>query len=166
MSDTRIVVKGVPELIKKLGPQLIAQPLHDFFESASYAVQTRAQRNAPVDTGRLRTSITHEIDRGTPPLWAKIGTNVHYAPYMEYGTGIFAEGPEAKGGMHWPPGGALEPWAQRHGFESGWQVAYAIGRRGGLRPRRFLRNALKDSTGDIRRFLRDMGNQIQRRFGR
>ena len=35
-----------------------------------------------VDTGRLRNSITHTSDDDT----AYIGTNVEYAPYVEYGT--------------------------------------------------------------------------------
>lgn len=38
----------------------------------------------PVDTGRLRNSITHEIrDAG---LSAVVGTNVYYAPHVEFGT--------------------------------------------------------------------------------
>jgi HK97 gp10 family phage protein len=36
----------------------------------------------PVRTGRLRASITHEV-RG---LTGVVGTNVEYAPYVEFGT--------------------------------------------------------------------------------
>ena len=36
----------------------------------------------PVDTGRLRASITHDRDDDTMYL----GTNVEYAPYVEMGT--------------------------------------------------------------------------------
>jgi HK97 gp10 family phage protein len=35
-----------------------------------------------VDTGNLRNSITHETDSDT----AYVGTNVEYAPYVEFGT--------------------------------------------------------------------------------
>jgi len=46
----------------------------------------RAERNAkaycPVDTGRLRNSISHATD----DTRAVIGTNVEYAPYVELGT--------------------------------------------------------------------------------
>ena len=46
----------------------------------------RAERNAkaycPVDTGRLRNSISHASDDRR----AIIGTNVEYAPYVELGT--------------------------------------------------------------------------------
>ena len=38
----------------------------------------------PVDTGALRNSLTHSVsDDGT----VSVGTNVHYAPYIELGTG-------------------------------------------------------------------------------
>ena len=72
------------------------------------------------------------------PLWAKGGSNVKYAPYMEYGTGRLADAEGGGGGgRHWPPAQALEGWASRHGFGpgGGFLVARAIGRRGGLKPR-------------------------------
>ena len=43
-----------------------------------------AKRACPVDTGRLRNSITHIVDEGTRHVI--IGTNVEYAPYVELGT--------------------------------------------------------------------------------
>ena len=46
--------------------------------------------NSRVDTGRLRNSVTHAIaDNGTEKA-VYIGTNVPYAPYHEFGTGIYA----------------------------------------------------------------------------
>ncbi len=41
-----------------------------------------AKEQCPVDTGRLRASITHATVR--EELAAYIGTNVEYAPYVEY----------------------------------------------------------------------------------
>lgn len=41
-----------------------------------------AKEECPVDTGRLRNSISHAVDDNT----AIIGTNVEYAPYVELGT--------------------------------------------------------------------------------
>lgn len=38
----------------------------------------------PVDTGRLRSSITHEVNKSENAVY--IGTNVKYAPYVELGT--------------------------------------------------------------------------------
>lgn len=55
-------------------------------EQALWAIGARAETHAksitPVDTGRLRNSIAHaETDDST-----YIGTNVEYAPYVEFGT--------------------------------------------------------------------------------
>jgi HK97 gp10 family phage protein len=45
-----------------------------------------AKHLCPVDTGRLRASITWRIDRDAKGLVALIGTTVHYAAYIEFGT--------------------------------------------------------------------------------
>lgn len=55
-------------------------------------VESQAKLNASgrpgprVQTGRLRASITHQIVRSPAGLEARIGTRVHYAPYLEFGT--------------------------------------------------------------------------------
>lgn len=46
--------------------------------------------NFPVDTGRLRNSISNAVDE--EELAAYIGTNVPYAPYQEFGTSRGIEG--------------------------------------------------------------------------
>ena len=71
--------------------------LAELFESPSGEVARDLQRRAlqvdraakqlcPVDTGRLRSSITNEIGQDGQGLVATIGTNVEYAPYVELGT--------------------------------------------------------------------------------
>ena len=46
-----------------------------------------AKEAAPVDTGHLRRSITHElVDLGTKNIHARVGTNVVYAIFQELGT--------------------------------------------------------------------------------
>ena len=51
-----------------------------------------AKKLCPVDTGRLRNSISHATDEDT----AYIGTNVEYAPYVELGTSRMKERPFLK----------------------------------------------------------------------
>lgn len=46
--------------------------------------ETYAKKECPVDTGRLRNSITHEVDMNDKA--AVIGSNVEYAAYVELGT--------------------------------------------------------------------------------
>lgn len=151
-------IKGLKETIGKLDPSLIAQPARDFFTKIGITIQGRARENAPVDTGRLRASITYEVDSRQVPQYVRTGTNVFYGPYMEFGTGKFAVGGGGK--RHWPPGEALGVWAQRHGFASGFQVARIIGMRGGLKPRKYLTSAAEDSVGDAESFLKEMEDNI------
>ena len=60
-----------------------------------------AKMLCPVDTGRLRNSITHTSDGEA----AYIGTNVEYAAYVEYGTSKTSAQP------------FLEPAATQHSDE-------------------------------------------------
>lgn len=49
-------------------------------------VDRQAKQGAPVDTGRLRSSITWRLGRDSQGLLGIVGTNVTYAPYVEFGT--------------------------------------------------------------------------------
>ena len=53
-------------------------------ETCGLVAEGYAKKLAPVDTGNLRNSITHEVDDGDPAAY--IGTNVEYAPYVCLGT--------------------------------------------------------------------------------
>lgn len=65
---------------------LIEEAAFSQIETALEKIGLMAERNAkiacPVDTGRLRNSISHTHDKNT----AYVGTNVEYAPYVEMGT--------------------------------------------------------------------------------
>lgn len=89
------VSKNLDKFIEKTLPQLLEEGLRQ----ACIIVQDAAKVKCPVDDGQLRQSITYEIE-GTTGV---IGTNVEYAPYVEYGTGIYA----TKGG------GRTTPWVYK-----------------------------------------------------
>lgn len=55
-------------------------------EAVGLQGENYAKRLCPVDTGRLRNSITHGQSTELSAYVAYIGTNVEYAPYVEYGT--------------------------------------------------------------------------------
>lgn len=52
-------------------------------ESIGQEAEGYAKDNCPVDTGRLRNSIAHKVVDSEKAVY--IGTNVEYAPYVEYG---------------------------------------------------------------------------------
>lgn len=57
-------------------------------------VQNQARRNAPVDTGLLRQSITYTITGVGETAEARVGSNLDYALGVETGTGIY--GPKGR----------------------------------------------------------------------
>lgn len=65
--------KALEELQRKMEMALIA---------IGAAAESHAKDYCPVDTGRLRNSISNEHDEDS----AYIGTNVEYAAYVELGT--------------------------------------------------------------------------------
>lgn len=60
--------------------------IKDAVRQGGDAIQDRAKRNVPVDTGALRASIYNKHEG----LEAFIGTPLDYGLYQEFGTGIYA----------------------------------------------------------------------------
>ena len=53
-------------------------------ETCGLVAEGYAKKLAPVDTGNLRNSITHDVDEDEPAAY--IGSNVEYASYVCLGT--------------------------------------------------------------------------------
>lgn len=65
--------------------------IRDTLEFAGTVVMGKAKEYSPIDRGILRGSITRgNVYKNSNGYEIKVGTNVKYAPYQEYGTGIFA----------------------------------------------------------------------------
>lgn len=75
--DNVIIMENNAKAIEEAMDRAIATAL----EEIGLTAERYAKRETPVDTGRLRNSITHII--GTDSVY--IGTNVEYAPYIEMG---------------------------------------------------------------------------------
>ena len=69
------------KLIKEVGLKCFQT-----MEKACLLVERDAKRMCPVDTGRLRASLSHEIERSKDGTVGRVGTNVEYGVYVEYGT--------------------------------------------------------------------------------
>lgn len=82
--------------------------IHNALELVGQVAEGDVAMNAPVgDTSQLRQTIAHKVDDTEDAVY--VGSTMEYAPYVEYGTGIYAE----KGGR-----------------QSGWWV-YAEGKSSG-----------------------------------
>jgi|TARA_Y100000310_G_scaffold317685_1_gene370833 phage gpG-like protein len=64
---------------------LLGNPLKKLLGKATAFVSKEVEIHTPVQTGRLRASITPEVAGGAVPEFAQIGTNVAYASTVEYG---------------------------------------------------------------------------------
>ena len=76
-------VKGLQELQKKLQADVAIKPFHAGIKKATLLLQREVAMATVVDTGRLRASITPKL-MGS---FGQVGTNVQYAPIVEFGAG-------------------------------------------------------------------------------
>lgn len=136
-------IRGLQALQQKAAQvvrDLHGQPMLDAMRKAAVLVSTDAKQLVPVDTGRLRSSITPDVRQEGFNVLGVVGSNVLYAPYMETGTR-----------PHWPPTSALEVWARRHGVDA-FLVARAISKRG-TKGHRYLQGAFEKNTDKIKAIL-------------
>lgn len=85
-SSLSIEIKGLTSLsdkLKSLVPR-VRQGARDTVAQTLLAIETDAKLLAPVDTGRLRSSIHAEF--APNGLSGKVAVEVIYAPYVELGT--------------------------------------------------------------------------------
>ena len=87
-----------------------------------------------VDTGNLRNSITYSVDPSEKCVY--IGSNVEYAPYVELGTGKYADG------------GRQDPWVYQD-TEGKWHHTH------GQRAKPYLKPAVADHKQTYRNILED-----------
>jgi hypothetical protein len=171
MTDQEPVIRqivGLDELLKDIAdPTWLRNPTRRLLERWANKVQRETVANFErgpggwIDTAETRKSVTHETDPGDDPFptWTRVGSNRDQFRWGEYGTGLLSEDPESSHRRHWPPGDALQEWAIKHGFEdtegstAGMKVARIIGLRGGIEPRRYLREAVATVDESMESFL-------------
>ena len=104
-------------------------------------VERAAKQKAPKNTGELRRSITSKVDVGASEVTGVIFTPLEYAPYIEYGTGLFAEN-----------GGRKDvPWNYQDD-EGNWHST------SGMKPQPYMRPALNENREEILRILKEGTN--------
>ena len=97
-------------------------------------VEGEAKKKAPKDTGALRRSISSTV-KGLEGI---VFTPLEYAPYVEYGTGLFAE----KGGRK------NVPWYYKD-EEGKWHIT------SGQHPHPYMRPALNENREEILRLIKE-----------
>jgi HK97 gp10 family phage protein len=109
---------------------------------ACAVVERRAKELAPKDTGELRRSITSEVYKEGNSIVGEIFTPLEYAPYVEYGTGLFAANGNGRKDVPW-----------HYQDDSGeWHTT------SGQHPQPFMEPALTENRDKITRILKEAVN--------
>ena len=130
-----VEVKGVDELIVKLNNMADESKIQQQLGIACALVERSAKMKAPKDTGALRRSITSKVDG----LTGIVFTPLEYAPYVEYGTGLFAENGAGRKDVPWNYQDDKGEWHSTRG----------------QKPQPFMRPALNENRTEIIRIIKE-----------
>lgn len=90
-----IELKGLEDVLEALNAMVEPSRMIQALQKATLLVEAEAVKKAP--KGDIQQSITSKLDG----FQGIVYTPLHYAPYVEYGTGIFAEGGKGRQEVPW-----------------------------------------------------------------
>lgn len=127
---------GLEGCIGELNKAVSAEKVEKALTKACLIVERAAKQKAPKGDGGLRNSITYRVADNVGVVY----TNKEYAPYVEYGTGLFAEN-----------GGRTDvPWVY-YDIKDDTYVTTS-----GMHPHPFMRPAIDENRYEIKRILREV----------
>lgn len=131
-NETEVKVEGLDTILAKIDDIASGEDIIQRLGIACALVERAAKELAPKDNGELRRSITSKVE-GTTGI---VFTTLEYAPYVEYGTGLFAE----------VAGRKDVPWCYQD-EEGEWHST------SGQKPQPFMRPALNQNRTEILKIL-------------
>lgn len=137
-----VKIEGIDEVLEAISAIGDTEKLADAMRKAVLVVERSAKQKAPKGTGDLSRSITSKVNVNGDQVEGIIFTPLYYAPYVEYGTGLFAEGGDGRKDV---------PWHYQDD-EGEWHST------SGMKPQPFMRPALNENREQIKRILEDAHN--------
>ena len=131
-----VKIEGLEHLNKTLETLLSTENMTQAMGQACAAVEASAKKKAPKDSGALRRSIASKVEAEGGDIQGVVYTALEYAPYVEYGTGLFAES----------DGRTDVPWVYQDD-EGNWHSTK------GQKPQPFLRPALNENRKTVVKIL-------------
>ena len=129
-------INGLEEVLERIDNLVNVPKIQAAVGKACALVERAAKEKAPKGVGELRRSITSKVEDTTGTVF----TPLEYAPYVEYGTGLFAE-----------EGGRLDvPWNYQDD-KGNWHST------SGQKPQPFMRPALDENREEIKRIIKEEG---------
>jgi HK97 gp10 family phage protein len=130
---------GLDEVLDKLDEAIDPNKLERALGKACALVERDAKQKAPKDTGALRRSITSRVEKDGNEIVGVVYTPLEYAPYVEYGTGLFAEGGNGRQDVPWHYQDDKGEWHSTSG----------------QKPQPYMRPALNENRAEILRLLKE-----------
>lgn len=125
---------GFDEIIERFSNLADEAEIEKALGKACALVERSAKEKAPKDNGELRRSITSKVENNEGIVF----TPLKYAPYVEFGTGLFAE-----------EGGRKDvPWCYQDD-EGEWHST------SGMKPHPYMRPALEENREEILSILKE-----------
>ena len=129
-----IELTGLEEVLNSIETLADIDTLNGALGQAAAIVEASAKKKAPKGDGELSRSITSKVNN----LEGIVFTPLEYAPYVEYGTGLFAES-----------GGRKDvPWCYKD-EEGNWHTT------SGMKPHPYMRPALEENRDRIIEILKE-----------
>lgn len=132
--------EGVENIVQKFEEIGDTSKLRGAVQKACALVERTAKQKAPKDTGALRNSIQSRVEESGGDIVGVVFSPLEYAPYIEYGTGLFAE-----------EGGRKTPWLYED-EETGEKIFTR-----GQKPQPYMRPALNENRERIIEILKGSG---------
>lgn len=133
-----IEFKGLDKIIAKLDKMQDTSTIVSAMQDCCDLVEGSAKDKAPKDTGALKRSITNRVEVVGNEVSGIVFTPLEYAPYIEYGTGMYAENGN----------GRQTPWVYK---DDKGKYHYTHGQH----PQPFMRPALKENEQNIKKKLKE-----------
>jgi HK97 gp10 family phage protein len=131
-----IQIQGLDNFLETLDDLVSPENTQRALNKVALFVEGEAKKKAPKGSGELRRSITSTVEDDK----AIIFTPLEYAPYVEYGTGLFAE-----------EGGRQDvPWHYKDD-EGNWHST------SGMKPHPYMRPALHENIEKIKEIFKEEG---------
>ena len=134
-----IELQGADELITKLEKFANAENIESAIKQSCLLVERDAKEKAPKGNGELRRSITSKVETSEENIQGVVYTPLFYAPYVEYGTGLFAEGGNGRKDVPWSYKDEKGEWHSTSGME----------------PQPYLRPALNENRDKILELIKE-----------
>jgi HK97 gp10 family phage protein len=163
----KIEVEGLEDILEGLEKITDEHKLRTVIGRVCSVVERSARQKAPKENGELRRSIASKVEVIGSHVVGTVFTPLEYAPYVEFGTGLYAEGGKGRKEVPWVyiegstrASKKKTVYASREDAEE--SAAYLREKKGlnavvtyGLKPHPYMRPALYENREHIKRLIKE-----------